>query len=184
MGIFNAASKKKNIIIIIVLAVAWAGIIAFNYGIYFGPAKTPAQSTGKKTERLAKASVKEEPAQGAIRLDLLKKRRGASSGVVKDIFSPIKPDAPPPPPPSAPPPPPPKPPTPLETFANEVRFIGSLEKDAGKTIFISRGLDVYLIKKGDVIDGRFKVWDLTPATLVLRNASGGDEEVKIDMGKK
>ncbi len=53
-------------------------------------------------------------------------------------------------------------PSPIETFKGQIVFAGFLEKEGARmTVFLSRGDDIFLVKGGDVIDGRFKIVEIT-----------------------
>ncbi|MBA2961848.1 MULTISPECIES: secretion system X translation initiation factor [Ramlibacter] len=79
-----------------------------------------------------------------------------------------QPPPPPPPPvtvataPAAPPPPaaPAAPPLPF-------RFLGRLEQDASRKVFLQRGERVYAVAAGDVIDGQYRVDSIDAAQLRL-----------------
>jgi len=163
---------KKRLLIII--AAIWAALIAYNLWSYVRP-------QAKKTGVTEPGQLVRQDAP-VLRLSLLKKTRPAYRGVVKDIFTPVRPPAPPPVAVAAPPTPAQK--TPLEVFASEVKFIGFVEKGVKKTVFLSRGQDVFMVKKGDVIDGKFRVAGITDTLLTLMNIAGGDEEARIDLLKR
>ncbi len=155
---------KKRLLII--LAVIWAGVILYD----LKPSWNKPASTG--AARGAALAPK-------LRLDLLNKPRPRYKGVVKDIFSPVKttfakPNIEMPPPPAIAPAPPP-PPSALKIFASEAKFIGFVEKGENRTVFLSRGPDVFLVKKGDVIDGRIRVTDITDKLMTLTDEAGAEQ---------
>ncbi len=132
------------------------------------PARQPAQAASRGGEGLE------------VRLDLLNRERGRYAGHRRDLFGPLYPPPPPPPPPVAPPvalpPPPPPPPPPLEEPRPELArftFLGFLEKEAAKTVFLQRGEEVFVVRKGDRFgqSGQFLLADLSAEQLVIRQGS-------------
>lgn len=136
------------------------------------------------------------PDDKKLRLDLLDRGAPRFSGFRRNIFQPIfsskatgqiamKPvlPVPPPPaptPPALPPPPPPPPPTPGEQAMQEVAkftFLGFLQKDNRKTIFLSKDNEIILVKKGDKIAGKYEVATITDDALTINLLSGGDQIV-------
>lgn len=172
--------RKKAILVL--LAAVWAAIIIYN--IYNVRALRTVEGPKSAEERRVRAALP----QGvlAIRLDLLEKKHRPYEGVKKDIFSPLISPAPKPaeelPPPPAPEPKP-QPPTPLEAFLKDVRFLGFVEKGAEKTIFLGRGVDVFLVKKGDVVDKRFLMVKITSARLTIRDLIK-EEEATLELVKE
>jgi hypothetical protein len=94
---------------------------------------------------------------------------------------------PPPPPPKKPPPAPPAPPVvtpppapPVDPVARDIArftFLGFLKKDNKKTIFLSSDKEIYLVKKGDKIAGKYDVTNVTDEALTISVASSGNEIV-------
>lgn len=168
--------KKK---IIVVLAAVWAVIIAYNvYNFGFsggrGGASAPAVSAG---------GVRRAATAPHIRHELPGRTPKKYPGVARDIFSPVRAEVKKPvvkvSPPS-PPPPPPAAPTPLEDFVSGVRFMGFLEKGAARTVFINRGSDVFMVKAGDLLYGRFRVSAISDAELTfVDEPDGGSAVVKL-----
>lgn len=122
-----------------------------------------------------------------VRLDLLTGKRPPYGKIKKDIFRPLKvfvPSKPPPPPseavyekPVPKPPVPPTPPTKLEAFTSSVRFVGFMAKDWDKTVFLSRGEEIFLVRVGDVLEGRIRVADITEAQLTFLDDKTGEISV-------
>jgi hypothetical protein len=81
---------------------------------------------------------------------------------------------------AAPPPPPVRPvavPSATQRELAGFRFHGLLEKDGRKTVFLSRGDDIVLVKEGDTVAGRYLAASLTDQVLVLRVTDTGEELV-------
>lgn len=115
-------------------------------------------------------------------------RQTVSFSNPRNIFAPLtfnKP-APPPPTPKAktvianPPqpvqkkPPPPPGPSPAELAAqrarqqlNQYRFLGYLKKGGESHAFLTNGKDIYIVKQGEIMEGRIHVSKIEPTTIVL-----------------
>lgn len=151
------------------------------------------------------APVKAIPQEGKLRLDLLQGQPSRFTGFRRNIFKPLfiteehKPMVPvkpatkppslipaPPPPvqqlkgpqvitPPAPPLPPPLPrPTPdLTRFT----FMGFLKKDNQRTIFLSKDKEIFVVKKGDKLAGKYEAANITDEALTLRVLQDGGEIV-------
>jgi hypothetical protein len=162
--------------ILILLLVIWVAVLAYNRDIFKGTPVMP-ERVGPGT--IAQALLEDIP---ELRLDLLDRPKTSYKGIKKNIFSPLrfpkpKPKPKPPEPPPEPEPvvaKPPPPPSPLEVFTSKVRFIGFLEKKKDKTVFLNRGEDVFLVKRGDIIDGRFRVAEITDTLLRLNDEVNGE----------
>lgn len=131
-----------------------------------------------------------------LHLSILDRELSPFSGVRRNIFSPIfhedaKPESksssgrinlpvPPPPPmiPSFPPVPPasqiPET-TPLQRDMARFTFLGFLKKDDKKTIFLSSDKEIFLVKKGDTIAGKYEVANLTEDALTIHPLGDGGE---------
>ena len=128
-----------------------------------------------------------------LHLELLDRELPRFSGFRRNIFQPIfhdekkslpsvaKPVLPiPPPPPPAPvlPPPPPAPrPDPAQTEMARFTFLGFLQKDNRKTVFLSRDKELILVKKGDKIAGKYEVANITDEALTINLPAGGGQFV-------
>lgn len=163
------------------MALVFAAVISYDLLFFRGVDRKPepsARPAGSKKERA-------EAAPG-LKLSLLDRPRPAYREVTRDIFAPIReeirkptvkaiaPSAPPPPPQAVPPPP-----SRFKIFASEVRFLGLLEKKDGRTAFLSRGDEVYIVRKGDMLNG-YRVAEITGSLLVLTDEESG-EHAGIDL---
>ncbi|QXE91119.1 type II secretion system protein PulP [Geomonas subterranea] len=132
---------------------------------------------------------------GALHLDLLRREQPGFSGFRRNIFSPIFKDEekqsalklpPPPPPPKKLPPlpqplpgaspqaPPPPPPPPTQEQLDDAElgkfvFIGFLKKGAEKTVFLSKGGEIFLAKKGGQVGPRFQVSNVTDDAITIKS---------------
>jgi len=129
-----------------------------------------------------------------VRLDLLEVKQGRSFSGGKNIFHGIFAEAPkkvviplplPPPPPEkkqlpmlpveVKPPPAVVEPTILQREMATFTFLGFLKKENRKTIFLSNGKEIFLVKKGDKIAGKYDVTSLTDETLTITSVNDGGE---------
>lgn len=131
-----------------------------------------------------------------LHLELLDKEFPHFSGFRRNIFKPIfheeiklplaapspsvrptLPVPPPPPSPSLPPPPPQQivEATPIQRDMAKFTFLGFLKKENKKTIFLSNDKEIYLVKKGDTIAGKYEVSNLTEDTLTIHPLTDGGE---------
>ena len=171
-------NRQKLLLAILLGVLALALVYAFW--------KTPRQrqvvnTPGSNMSRhRAPQALKKESSGGRTRvhIDLLNREKQAFPGAKKDIFGPLYVEKPPPPPPPAPPvvrvPPPASqvaPPAP-ETVQKQLarfNFLGFLQKDGEKTVFLSSGNDIFVVKKGSRFgkNKEFQVAELTPEKLVI-----------------
>ena len=54
-------------------------------------------------------------------------------------------------------------------------FLGFLKKDNKKTIFLSSNNEIFLVKKGDTIAGKYQVADITDEMITIRSSANGGE---------
>jgi hypothetical protein len=121
-----------------------------------------------------------------LRLDLLEREASGFRGYRRNLFKPVFVDEvkaarlraatfrPRPlqrqlPPPMAAPPPRRE----LATFT----FLGFLQKDNRKTVFLSRDGEIILVRKGDTFGGRFQAASITDQALTIKVADTGEEIV-------
>ena len=127
-----------------------------------------------------------------LHLELLDQELPRFSGFRRNIFQPIFHDEtksppivakqilpiPPPPAPAPPPVPPPAPaPPPGETELRRFIFLGFLQKDNRKIVFLSRDKEIVLAKKGDKIAGKFEVANITDEALTINLPTSGEQIV-------
>lgn len=150
------------------LAVIWVIVLVY----VFYPAGRVDTSSEYEGELQRRRSVREDRSRALgldlprVELELLDIERPKYKGVVKDIFSPVKPA-----PPKVKPKPvvlpkhepvevePPAPP-PVEDFISHLSFAGFLEKGVRTTVFISTKDEIFLVQGGDVLSSRFKVVEI------------------------
>ncbi|GFO65179.1 type II secretion system protein PulP [Geomonas paludis] len=147
----------------------------------------------RKKPDLAPKTAAAAPAAGVVHLELLQQEKPGFSGFRRNIFSPIFRDEqklsalklPPPPPPLkklpplpeavpvAPPvPPPPPPPTQEQLDEAELGkfvFIGFLKKGTERTVFLSKGGEIFLAKKGSQVGPRFLVSNVTDDAITIKS---------------
>lgn len=121
-----------------------------------------------------------------VRLDLLNRETGTFSGFRKNIFGPFVQEKrvkipkrramiakPSPLPPPAPMPQPPS----IQSEMAKFTFMGFLKKDNKKTIFLGSNNEIFLVKKGDIIAGKYLVANITDEMLSIRSSESGMEAV-------
>ena len=126
-----------------------------------------------------------------VHLELLQKNQESFTGFKKNIFAPIfrdlsklppvKPVIPAPPPP---PPPPVTPPTAINTAEQELAqftFLGFLDREKNKTIFLAKNKEIFLVKKGERIAGKYEAAAITDDALTLRRVGGDTTEIIIPL---
>lgn len=126
-----------------------------------------------------------------VRLDLLRKDQARFTGFRKNIFAPIFRDLgklPPVKPVIPAPPPPPPPPvaagpavSAVEQELAQFTFLGFLEKDRKKTVFLARNKELFLVKKGDRIANRYEATSITADALTIRVLGGESTEIVIPL---
>ena len=122
-----------------------------------------------------------------LHLELLKARDGSFPGYKRNIFGSVEPPPPPPPkiavPPvvQAPPPPPPVA-IPVQQELAHFNFLGYLDKDGRKTVFLSRDQTLFLVNKGTRFGDQqqFTVTELTPEKLVIQTAND-DRQIVVPL---
>lgn len=122
-----------------------------------------------------------------VRLDLLTGTTSVFSGFRRNIFQPIfqekRKELPgrrvkiakpvPLPPPIQPALPPQL--SPVQQDMAQFTFLGFLKKDNRKTIFLTSNNEIFLVKKGDSIAGRYEVSNITDEMLAIRSLENGGE---------
>lgn len=128
---------------------------------------------------------------GSVHLELLEGETPGFTGYRRNIFSPIFREEtkqaalklpPPPPPVKLPPPlppapapaPPPPPPPPTQEQLDEAElskivFLGFLKKGGEKTVFLSKGGEIFLAKKGAQVGPKFQVTGLTDDAITIKS---------------
>lgn len=160
---------------------------------YPGTGATVSQPRSKVFSSLSSARIDDKK----LHLELIDKEHSKFAGFKRNIFSPIfhedvkqetKPtgriNLPIPPPPPVRPAPPVTPPamqvpeqTPVQRDMARFTFLGFLKKDNNKTIFLSSDKEIFLVKKGDTIAGKYEVSNLTEDVLTIHPLVGGGEIV-------
>lgn len=176
---------RRRLALIILLAL-FAGAVAYAV-LRQPPRKTVAKlkyTTGMRADA-PRAGGRDDL---KLRLDLLDREMPRFAGFKRNIFRPIfageirqpimpvKPVLPVPPP--LPPPPPPVPPTPAQMAAEEMarfKFIGFLKKENFKTVFLTRGNEIFLVRKGDKIAGKYEIASISDESMAIKLAETGEQ---------
>jgi len=126
-----------------------------------------------------------------LHLELLDREMPRFSGFRRNIFRPIfsneiklasipKKSLKPAPFTPPPPPPPPVEKTPAQIAMEEVgqfAFLGYLQKENRRTVFLTKNNEITLVKKGDKIVGKYEVADITENMMTIVVAPGGEQVV-------
>ncbi len=186
---------NRQKLVLAVLFLVLAGALVYSY------VRMPRQKTVDKltftTGMVATPRSKPTGAslENRLRLDMLDQVANRLSGIRRNIFKPIfseevkdikLPPFPPPPPPPvkavvAPPPPPVVTsapvivPTPVQMDMAKFTFLGFMKKDNKKTIFLSSNKEIFLVKKGDKVAGKYEVANITDEALTISIPAEGSE---------
>ncbi|TWJ19152.1 hypothetical protein [Geobacter argillaceus] len=181
-------------------------LLSFAVSVIYSYSKYPRQKTVDKltftpgkVSRPAPAKADNKIDDSRILLALLDERRAVGVSYRKNLFRPLFRDEtrivpfPPPPPkplPSLPPPPPPAAatvappaaaePTPVQRDMARFTFLGFMKKDGKKTIFLSSNKEIFVVKKGDRITGKYEVANVTDDLLTI-NALGDGGQIIIPL---
>lgn len=153
-------------------------------------------------ERLAARNGTENPGRSAVataapegtelRLDLLEEKQEPFPGYRKNIFGSILPPPPEPAPapkPVAPPPPTPQPapePAPAPSSAQRelarFTFLGYLEKEGEKSVFLGRDENLFVVSQGSRFgsENQFRVAELTPEQLTITQ-QGDERRIVVEL---
>ena len=146
-------------------------------------------TTGMKVDSYLKIDKRRD--DNKLHLELLDREIPRFSGFRRNIFRPIfsneiklssipKPIKPAPPAPPPPPPPPPVVKTPAQIAMEEVgqfAFLGYLHKENRRTVFLTKNNEIFLVKKGDKIIGKYEVADITENNMTIAVTPGGEQVV-------
>lgn len=121
----------------------------------------------------------------SLRLDLLDRQQADFSGYRRNLFKPVFVDpvkaarlkqvAIKPRPPQRPLPPPVE--VPPRRELARFTFLGFLQKDNRKTVFLSRDGEIILVRKGDTFAGRYQASSVTDQALTIKVSDTGEEIV-------
>lgn len=190
--------NRQRLILVVLL-------LLFALSVIYGYSKYPRQKTVDKLTfapgkqpRPVPAKVGNKVDDSRILMALLEEGRPSGGGYRKNLFHPlfrdesqVLPLPPPPKPlPALPPPPPPAPaavappvpaePTPVQRDMARFTFLGFMKKDGKKTIFLSGNKEIFLVKRGDKIAGKYEVANVTDELLTI-NALGDGGQIIIPL---
>jgi hypothetical protein len=177
-------------------AILTALLIIFACSIVYSVLQMPKQERVEKliyqqgmTAKPVKSAKSRDADVARVRLDLLERGGGTLPGGGRNIFRALEdvstkktliPLPPPPPPPPVKifvPPPQVIEPTPLQREMATFTFLGFLKKDNKKTVFLSTGNEIFVVKKGDKILGKYDVTAVTEEALTITSIQSGGEVV-------
>jgi hypothetical protein len=183
-------NRQKVILVALLALFAVSLIYSFTHQPQQKTVATQKYTPGMKADALRQV---EKPRDvNKLHLELLDQELPRFSGFRRNIFQPIFHDEvksppiiaklplpiPPPAKPAPPPSPPPVPgPTPAQTEMARFTFLGFMQKDNRKTVFLSRDKEIVLVKKGDKIAGKYEVANITDEALTINLLAGGEQIV-------
>jgi len=153
---------------------------------------TPGQRAAEPRPKKPAGTAPDQGGGRVLRLDLLDREETVFKGYRRNIFKPIFVDEvkqmklkaaaikPVVPPPVQPVKPVPVQPVAVEAPKRELTkftFLGFLQKDNRKTIFLARDKDIFLVKKGESFGGRFVATAITDQALTIKVNDTGEEIV-------
>jgi hypothetical protein len=191
------------LLIALALAVTWSYFVMPRPRVASSQKNAPGQRAPKRMPGSATPAQSLPGDNRILKLELLNHEQEVFKGYRRDLFRPIFVDElklmqnkaaalklvkPPPLPPPPPPPPPPTTIVPAMSAAEERAqrnrqelgkfvFKGFLSKDDQKTIFLIKDGVIYLVKKGDIFDKRYKAASITDQALSIQVIDSGDEIV-------
>jgi hypothetical protein len=176
-------NRQKLLLSVLLLVLALSVV----YSFWKMPRQKTATTLTYRPGIAAKAKKALQPAfsnETKVRLDLLNHEAERFSGFRRNIFGPLVQEKrekipkrrarlakPSPLPPPAPMPEPP----PMQRDMAQFTFMGFLKKDNRKTIFLSSNNEISLVKKGDMIAGKYLVANITDEMLSIRSSENGME---------
>lgn len=185
-------------------AILTALLIVFVCSIIYSVIRMPKQEKVAKltyqpgmTAKPVRSAQSSDSDVARVRLDLLERGAGTLPSGGRNIFHSLfdvgtrKPPIPLPPPPPPPqqsqqkivelPPVASTPqviqPTPLQREMATFTFLGFLKKENRKTIFLSNDKEIFVVKKGDKISGKYDVTALTDEAITITSVQTGGEIV-------
>ncbi len=162
-------------------------LLALGYAYWATPRQQKVAAKGASRSapgEEGQAPVATKASRGILRLDLLEREKEDFPGSKRDLFSLRKPAPPPPPmpPPMQMPVRPVLPPAPpmnqeagsVARALGQFTFLGFLQKDGAKTLFLSSQGEIFVVKKGNAFGKQkeFVITEVNPDTLTIRQANG------------
>jgi hypothetical protein len=179
-------NRQKNILFMLLTGLILAGLYAF----WSAPRLQQAPAISH-VERDQKASAPQKGSEFKVHLQLMSLDRQSYDGYRRNIFAPLHRTtnttpvatnvAPPPQPPPPSPPPQQEPAAEVELEEDTRRelarftFMGFLKKDDVKSIFLSSGGEIFVVKSGDRFGREFVVLTLSNENLQIRQ--GNDSRI-------
>lgn len=160
-------------------------LLALGYSYWATPRQqkvTPKGPSPASPEGRGKSPVDVAIPRGTLRLDLLQRQEEDFPGFKRDLFSLTRPAPPaPPPPPPFPvrplPPPPPvgaQEPGAMARALGQFTFLGFLQQDGQKTLFLGNQGEIFVAKKGDAFGKHkeFVITEVSSESLTIRQGNG------------
>lgn len=183
--------QKKTLLILLVLL-----LLAIGYAYLSMPAQQRAALKVRPESGVTTIGKKRPTDKKQLRVDLLEKAPTQYKGAARDIFNyaPVKTAPAPKPKPKPTPPPVVKPVQPHPTpVVNQVvrqqlarfTFLGFLVKDGERTVFLSRGEELFLVQEGAQFgdDNQFTALTISPEKMSI-SQSGDERTIDIQLVEK
>jgi hypothetical protein len=170
-------TRQKKVLLMLLAGLA----LAVLYALWTAP--RPQQAPAKSpAERSQKASAPQKGSEFQVHLQLMSRERQSYGGFRRNIFAPLYREtlSPPVVAKAVPAPPPPPQPVPEEVEEPEedtrrelarFTFLGFLKKDEVKSIFLSSGGEIFVVKSGDRFGRDFVVAALSNNNLQIRQGN-------------
>ena len=68
----------------------------------------------------------------------------------------------------------------LQQEISRFTAFGAYESDSARFVFLERNKDIYIVRKGDVIDGRFRIQDISNHAMTVQSETDG-QSASIDI---
>jgi len=172
--------RSNQKLFLAVLVVIWVILIAYRIMSPEEPKRVPL--TYRPGQNISKVEVKgKEHLDLALKLELLNIKSPPPGKEFKNLFLPLHYEPPrsaSPPPLTPPPPPPPPPPSPEEIAAqrargelSQFRYLGYLNRADREQAFLSRGNDLFIVKRGEAITGTYQLKEVNNNFAVIQDTA-------------
>jgi len=169
--------RSNQKILLAALVVMWVILLAYRILIHEEPKRAPLTYRPGQTVSSTVAKGKDR-LDLVLKLDLLNLKPPPPGKEVKNLFLPLHYEPPKPvsPPPTLPPPPPP--PSPEEIAAQKAReelsrfrYLGYLNRTDREQAFLSRGNDLFIVRRGETITGTYQLKEVNNNFAVIQDTA-------------
>jgi hypothetical protein len=68
----------------------------------------------------------------------------------------------------------------LQQEISRFTVFGAVESDAGRFVFLERSKDIFIVRQGDVIDGKYRIRDISDQAMTIQSEADG-QSASIDI---